>query len=264
MRLEASALFVPLPVPVPRPVHSCERKSQNQSHLTLAGLLPHTPEPTLDKDWVVPGTVARIHDRDDADIWKGWRRFIYRFTPFMTIANTALYMVYLVMRIYCVIQAQKAFHSVFVAAWVFIAVELATAIPALMHNGWTIMSVRKRNRPKLRLMGDDVPTVDVFVTCCKEDDDLVMDTARAACDLDYPKNRFRVIILDDGKVESLGKAAEALSATYPNLYYIARPKFPGVPHHFKAGNLNHGLDAVHNFPGGAGEYMAALDADMVS
>ncbi|EFX01819.1 glycosyl transferase, family 2 [Grosmannia clavigera kw1407] len=237
--------------------------SSNQSHLTLAGLLPHTPEPTLEKDWVVPGTVARLHDRDDADIWKGWRRFLYKFTPMMTVLNTGLYLLYLALRIYCVVSAQNAFGAVFVAAWIFIAVELSTAIPSLLHNGWTIMSVRRRNRPKLRLMGDDVPTVDVFVTCCKEDDDLVMDTARAACDLDYPKNRFRVIILDDGKVESLAKAAEALSATYPNLFYIARPKFPGVPHHFKAGNLNYGLDAVHNFPGGAGEYMAALDADMI-
>ncbi|TQS31669.1 hypothetical protein Golomagni_08040, partial [Golovinomyces magnicellulatus] len=44
---------------------------------------------------------------------------------------------------------------------------------------------------------------------------------------------------------------------------MARTKTPGVPHHFKAGNLNYGLDMVHNLPGGAGTYMAALDADMI-
>lgn len=55
----------------------------------------------------------------------------------------------------------------------------------------------------------------------------------------------------------------ALALTYPNLYYIARPKYPGVPHHFKAGNLNYGLEQVHLMPGGAYQYMAALDADMI-
>jgi hypothetical protein len=36
-----------------------------------------------------------------------------------------------------------------------------------------------------------------------------------------------------------------------------------VPHHFKAGNLNYGLEVVHDMPGGAAEFMAALDADMI-
>ena len=108
-----------------------------------------------------------------------------------------------------------------------------------------------------------MPTVDVFVTCCGEDDDLILDTVRAACDIDYPVDRFRVILLDDGKAESLEKAIFALQDTYPNLHYKSREKIPGVPHHFKAGNLNYGLDEVHNMPGGASQFMAALDADMI-
>jgi hypothetical protein len=35
-------------------------------------------------------------------------------------------------------------------------------------------------------------------------------------------------------------------------------------HHFKAGNLNYGLEQVNLLPGGAGQFMAALDADMVA
>ncbi len=175
-----------------------------------------------------------------------------------------MYILYLALRLFCIITAQNQFHTIYVAAWFFVAVEVATAVPTLLHNSWTVMAIRERKRPKLRLLGDEAPTVDVFITCCKEDNNVVMDTVRGACDLDYPRNRFRVIVLDDGKVESLAKEVEALSANYPNLYYIARPKFPGVPHHFKAGNLNYGLDATLSFPGGAGEMMAALDADMVS
>ena len=76
-------------------------------------------------------------------------------------------------------------------------------------------------------------------------------------------DRFRVIVLDDGKSDDLAAGVKDLALTFPNAMYIRRPKFPGVPHHFKAGNLNYGLDEVHNLPGGAGEFMAALDADMI-
>jgi cellulose synthase/poly-beta-1,6-N-acetylglucosamine synthase-like glycosyltransferase len=105
--------------------------------------------------------------------------------------------------------------------------------------------------------------VDVFITCCGEEDDLVLDTLRAACNLDYPRDRFRVILLDDGKSPGLESACGGLAKTYPNVFYMARIKVPGVPHHFKAGNLNYGLDQVHLLPGGAGKFMAALDADMI-
>jgi cellulose synthase/poly-beta-1,6-N-acetylglucosamine synthase-like glycosyltransferase len=115
------------------------------------------------------------------------------------------------------------------------------------------------------LMGShDLPTVDVFVTCCKEDNDVVMDTARASCDQDYPQDRFRVIILDDGKSQELEQMAEEASHMWPNLIYMSREKIPGKPHHFKAGNLNFGLEQITLLPGGSAEFVGALDADMVS
>jgi cellulose synthase/poly-beta-1,6-N-acetylglucosamine synthase-like glycosyltransferase len=128
---------------------------------------------------------------------------------------------------------------------------------------YQMLSIRGRSRPKLRIRGDDVPTVDVFVTCCKEDVDIVIDTTRAAAAIDYPQDRFRVVVLDDGKDEELEKAVNDLSLTYPNVYYHARIKIKGVPHHFKAGNLTGGTEYVTKLPGGEGEYIAALDADMI-
>ncbi|RKL15314.1 hypothetical protein BFJ68_g5952 [Fusarium oxysporum] len=244
----------------------------NQSHLSLAALLPGGGSPqsssanTLyNKDYIVDSsTIQHVHKRDDAEIWGGWKRWVFRLVPFLTFANTGLYMAYLALRIACVIWAQNAADTTYAGAWIFIGVEIATAIPSLMHNTWTMWSMKKRNRPKLRLTGNDVPTVDAFITCCGEDDDLVMDTVRAACDLDYPRDRYRVILLDDGKSSGLEEACAKLSMTYPNLYYMARVKIPGQPHHFKAGNLNYGLDEVHKLPGGAGQFMAALDADMMA
>lgn len=175
----------------------------------------------------------------------------------------AVYIFYLGLRITCVILAQKAENATFAGAWVFIALELATAIPSMLHNCWTMFALKSRLRPKLRLIGDDCPNVDVFVTCCGEEDEVVIDTVHAACDQDYPMDKFRVIVLDDAKSSSLEASVRQLALTYPNLHYMARTKIPGVPHHFKAGNLNYGLEQTRLMPGGAGQFMAALDADMV-
>lgn len=237
---------------------------RHYSNVSLSNLLPNTPPPVVSKEWVQKESIARIHDRDDVDFWNGWKRQFFRLTPLFTMLNTVVYLGYLGLRIACVIWAQQARNTVYPQAWVFIGVELLVAIPSLMHNLWTMWAAKKRRRPKLRLTSDDVPGVDVFITCCGEEDDLVMDTVRAACDLDYPRERFRVIVLDDAKSQGLEDTVRGLSKVYyPNLFYMAREKIPGKPHHFKAGNLNYGLEQTHYLPGGAAPYMAALDADMI-
>lgn len=175
-----------------------------------------------------------------------------------------MYFFYLGLRIYCIVMAQRSVDIYYGGAWIFVAVEMAVAIPSMIHNLWTVMAWKKRSRPKLRLTGDKVPTVDVFVTCCGEDDVVILDTVRGACDQDYPQDKFRVIVLDDAKSASLAAAVKELATMYPNIFYMAREKIPGKPHHFKAGNLNYGLEQVQYLPGGANELMAALDADMVS
>lgn len=237
-----------------------------QSHQNSRTALVGTPLPInpSDKFSVPPGSIARLHDRDDVEIWKGWKRWVFRLVPVLAFANTSLYLLYLGLRIACVILAQKAHGTSYPGAWVFLSVEIAVAIPSQMHNFWTMWALKRRNRPKLRLMGNEVPTIDVFITCCGEEEEVIMDTVRAACDLDYPSDRFRVIVLDDGKSAILEDAMLHLDTMHPNVYYMARQKIPGVPHHFKAGNLNYGLEQVDLLPGGAGEFMAALDADMVN
>ena len=115
----------------------------------------------------------------------------------------------------------------------------------------------------MRLRGNNVPRVDILITCCGEDDTLIVNTARAACNIDYPVNRFRVIVLDDGQSDSLFRAVAALHEQCPNLFYRSREKNTATPHHFKAGNLNFGLRQTQSVKGEVGEYVAALDADMI-
>ena len=92
---------------------------------------------------------------------------------------------------------------------------------------------------------------------------MIMDTVRATCDQDYPMERFRVTVLDDGNSVKLRQLVHEARKMWPNLMYMSRERRPGVPHHFKAGNLNYGLEQITFLPGGSGEFVAALDADMV-
>ena len=194
---------------------------------------------------------------------KPWKRYLYFAAPFLAVVTTLAYWLYFAIRIKFTLDAQQLFNKPFPLAWVFIVVELCVAVPIFMQSFWTIFVLKKRHRPKLRLVGEEVPKVDVFITCCGEEDDLVLDTAHAACHIDYPADRYRVIVLDDGKSDGLEHGVVGMQKEFSNVFYRRRQKFPGVPHHFKAGNLNYGLDETHLFEDGPGEFIAALDADMI-
>ncbi|NEQ49580.1 MAG: cellulose synthase, partial [Leptolyngbya sp. SIO3F4] len=56
----------------------------------------------------------------------------------------------------------------------------------------------------------DYPTVDIFITCYSEPVDIVKETAQAALNMDYPANKLRVYILDDGNSSDMRAMAERL------------------------------------------------------
>jgi cellulose synthase (UDP-forming) len=93
-------------------------------------------------------------------------------------------------------------------------------------------------------------TVDVFIATYNEPVELVMRTARAARDIDYPHTTW---ILDDGAREDVRAAAEQLG-----IGFITRSSdWVDRPRHAKAGNLNNALLATE------GEFILVLDADQV-
>lgn len=118
-------------------------------------------------------------------------------------------------------------------------------------------------RPHLQLRGDRVPTVDIIITSCNEPVDVVLDTTRAAININYPCSRFRVIVTDDGASKELQGGVTELARLKPEalLFYTARVKGDNDRH--KAGNLNHALKFASSLPGGAAEFVSGLDADMI-
>ena len=136
-------------------------------------------------------------------------------------------------------------------------------VPGLLNHLLRCLAFHGHDKaPHLRILDKEgLPRVDVFITCAGEEPEMVENVAAAACAIDYPSEYFRVLVLDDGGSKELSKLIDKLSRTRENLFYTARVK--GENHHFKAGNLNHGVKYVESLPKGAAEYIAALDADMI-
>lgn len=95
---------------------------------------------------------------------------------------------------------------------------------------------------------DEWPTVDVFIPTYNESLDIVRPTVFAAQNLDWPADKLRIYLLDDGRREAFREFAEAAGVTY-----MARPD----NRHAKAGNLNRALARSD------GEFVAIFDCDHI-
>lgn len=92
------------------------------------------------------------------------------------------------------------------------------------------------------------PTVDVLIPTYNEPLKVVRTTVFAAMAMDWPKDKIRVFILDDGTRDEFRKFAEEV-----NVGYLTR----SVKKHAKAGNLNAALRHIN------GEFVAIFDCDHV-
>ncbi|MFD1625569.1 UDP-forming cellulose synthase catalytic subunit [Azospirillum griseum] len=111
------------------------------------------------------------------------------------------------------------------------------------------------------------PTVDVYIPSYNEEPELLETTLAAAVSIDYPRDKLRVYLLDDGGTDQKlahpnpASAAEArerratLTALCERLHvtYMTRPR----NEHAKAGNINHAFHQTN------GDLMLILDADHV-
>ena len=92
------------------------------------------------------------------------------------------------------------------------------------------------------------PTVDVYVPSYNEALEVVKATVFAAQSLDWPQDKLKVYILDDGRRAQFREFASNCGAEY-----VIRSNNV----HAKAGNLNHALKVTH------GEFIAIFDCDHI-
>lgn len=154
------------------------------------------------------------------------------------------------------------------------ALAASLLLAAEMYGGFMLLTglfvnaYPLRRRPeKLPQRLADYPTVDVFIPTYSEPLEVVKPTLLGALRIDYPKDKLRVFICDDGYPRSLSPAtapttaielarrADALRALCAQFgaTYLTRPDNT----HAKSGNLNNALR--HS----AGELVLVLDADHV-
>ncbi|KAI5235203.1 nucleotide-diphospho-sugar transferase [Aureobasidium subglaciale] len=145
-----------------------------------------------------------------------------------------------------------------IVAACYFATQVSLFIAKVADDGWRLLCTNPRLRPRLRLSGPTVPRADVIITTCGEDIDVVMDTVRAACDLDYPADSYRILVADDAANQDLEIQIAALASKTPvTLLYYSRPVRGGM----KAGNMNSALTYLQSL--GAAEYCTFCDVDMV-
>lgn len=94
----------------------------------------------------------------------------------------------------------------------------------------------------------ELPTVDVFIATYNEELEVLEKTIVGALALDWPADRLRVVVLDDGKRDWLRDFCAAKGADYFTRADNA---------HAKAGNINAAIKRTD------GEYFMVLDADFV-
>jgi cellulose synthase (UDP-forming) len=134
-----------------------------------------------------------------------------------------------------------------VLASILLAAELYSCAMLLLAYGQSIARLPRRPAP----MPKDVaqwPTVDVFIPTYNETLETVRPTVLAAAAMDWPADRLRVHLLDDGRREAFRAFAQQAGVDY-----VTRPNNV----HAKAGNLNHALAKTN------GEFVAIFDCDHV-
>lgn len=90
------------------------------------------------------------------------------------------------------------------------------------------------------------PSVDVYVPSYNESLDIVRPTVLACMNIDWPRDKLNVYVLDDGRRPEFRTFCEEVGCGY-----IIRPDNKGA----KAGNINHALKHTD------GEYVAIFDCD---
>ncbi|KAF7510767.1 hypothetical protein GJ744_005867 [Endocarpon pusillum] len=189
---------------------------------------------------------------------------------FSNLISWALWFLYITAEFHLALSVQAGTPKIIWRMWVVLWAEVCLSVQEIILAINTILALfgtgDTRTRPCYRLVGSSTPTVDVFIPCCGEAIDVIIDTVAAAAAQDFPSQRFRVFVLDDGHDKGLQQAVDVLSKQSaekngPVLCYLSRDLRPGDQSYFKAGNLRFGIEQTQRL--GSSDYLASLDADMI-
>lgn len=151
----------------------------------------------------------------------------------------------------------------FIPAMILYAAEMY-CILFLFMSIFVAIDPLQRNRAK-QLDDDALPNVDVFVPSYNESADILSLTLSAAKSMDYPADRLKIFLLDDGGTDQKRNSRDVRSAALAQRRHVELQdlcRTLGVTYltrarneHAKAGNLNNGL------ANSSSELVVVFDAD---
>jgi hypothetical protein len=143
---------------------SYKEKDEGKDRLQNLPLSVTSFDKRLNPDSYVTET---LHKHDDIEFLPLWKRRMYRLSPLFTFLAVSAYFLYYAYRIYCTVFAQRAYHKVYIMAWLFIAAEGCVACkfsasltdPVLIRNRPCTTSPTLPNAFNSRPMQTKAPSV---------------------------------------------------------------------------------------------------------
>ena len=148
--------------------------------------------------------------------------------------------------------------SLLLSAWLLVIICLLPVAPKIVSAALTLLRRRRPNplEPPLQLSSvESLPFVSVHVATYSEPSEVVIQTLKSFLELDYPSERFEVIVLDNNTTETeLWEPVQQWCRNHPHLFrFYHYEEVEGA----KAGALNIALELTDPLA----SIIAAVDAD---
>ena len=164
----------------------------------------------------------------------------------LIIVNTIISLIYIIWRITVI-----PIHNGLISFILGIALYSAELLGLIAFFDFQYLFAKKY-KLELKTLDDftkeSIPNVDVLICTYNEPLSLLEKTIAAATNMNYPKNKLKIHVCDDGKRDNL----KLLCYKY-KVNHITREDNEGA----KAGNINNALKHIN------GDLFAVLDADMI-
>ena len=130
----------------------------------------------------------------------------------------------------------------------------ATSLIVLIYGIWVLsknMKILSNNFSDSQELSKNIPTLDILVAA-RDEQNVIARLVERLFNLDYPSDKLKIHIIDDGSMDDTPIILKKLSKKYEKLNIISRSKNDGGG---KSGALNHALKFI------SGEWVFILDAD---
>ncbi len=130
----------------------------------------------------------------------------------------------------------------------------ATSFIVLIYGIWVLtknMKIFSNNFSDSQELSKNIPTLDILVAA-RDEQNVIARLVERLFNLDYPSDKLKIHIIDDGSMDDTPIILKKLSKKYEKLNIISRSKNAGGG---KSGALNHALKFI------TGEWVFILDAD---